>query len=103
MSEQHIVPLRTNLIIFAILQFLLVATVAAAYLPLGHFLHLPVAMSIAVIKAVLVILIFMHVRFSGRLTWVFSSAAFVWLVILFVIMLTDYQLPTRGWLGIYGK
>ena len=41
-------------------------------------------MVIAVAKAVLILLIFMHVRYSERLIWVFSTAAFLWLVILIV-------------------
>jgi cytochrome c oxidase subunit IV len=98
--SQHVVPLRTNLIVFATLMVLLLATLGAAYLPLGRF-HLATAMLIAVVKAVMVILIFMHVRFSNRLTWVFSSAAFVWLGILIVITLSDYL--TRGLLNIPGK
>ncbi len=43
----------------------------------------------------------MHVRFSNRLTWVFSTAAFFWLAILLVFSLADYA--SRGWLDIEGK
>ena len=60
--SQHIIPLRTYYTIFAILMLLLVATVGGAYLPLGHF-HLPVALTIAGVKAALIVLYFMHVRF----------------------------------------
>lgn len=100
----HIIPVRTYLMIFAILMGLLVATVLAAYIPLPEslrWLHLTIALVIAAAKAVLIILYFMHVRYSNRLTWVFSSAAFVWLVILLVFSLSDYF--SRGWLDIEGK
>ena len=99
-AQAHVVPLRTNLIVFGALQGLLVLTIVAAYLPLGP-LHLATAMLIAVVKAVVVILYFMHVRWSSRLTWVFASAAFVWLAIMLVFTLADYL--TRGWLDIPGK
>jgi cytochrome c oxidase subunit 4 len=97
---QHVIPLRTNLIVYAALMALLLATVGAAYLPLGHF-HLLTAMVIAVVKTAMVMLIFMHVKFSTRLTWAFSTAAFVWLAILLVITMSDYL--TRGALNIPGK
>jgi cytochrome c oxidase subunit 4 len=96
----HIIPVRTYFVLFAILMALLVATVVGSYLPLGP-LHLPFALLIAGAKAILIVLYFMHVRYSNRLTWVFSSAAFVWLMILLVFSLSDYF--TRGWLDIEGK
>lgn len=98
--SQHILPLKTYYRIFAALMTLLVVTVAAAYLPLGP-LNLPVALSIAGVKAALIVLYFMHVKFSNKLTWVFSSAAFLWLAILIVLSMNDYL--TRGWLHIEGK
>ena len=75
--SQHIIPVRTYLIVFGVLMGLLVATVAGAYAPLGHF-HLAIALLIAGLKAVVIVLYFMHVRYSSRLTWVFSSAAVNW-------------------------
>lgn len=102
MSEHahHVIPARTYLVVFAVLMALLVATVAGSFMPLGP-LHLPVALAIAAAKAILIVLYFMHVRYSNRLTWVFASAAFVWLAILLVFSLSDYF--SRGWLDIEGK
>jgi cytochrome c oxidase subunit 4 len=57
-----------------------------------------VALSIAVIKATLVVLYFMHVRYSSKLTWVFVGAGLVWLIILFAFTLSDYM--TRTWVPI---
>jgi cytochrome c oxidase subunit IV len=98
--SQHIIPPRTYYTIFAILMALLVATVGGSYMPLGRF-HLAFALLIAIAKAVLIVLYFMHVRFSNRLTWVFSSAAFFWLAILLVLGSMDFA--SRGWVGIDGK
>lgn len=98
--SQHILSVRTNFVIFAALMALLGATVGAAYIDLGRW-NLPVAMAIATAKAVLILLYFMHVRFSHRLTWVFSGAAFLWLAIMLVLSLSDYT--TRDWLAIEGK
>jgi cytochrome c oxidase subunit 4 len=94
-DEHHIHSERFYVQIFAVLLALLVVTVAAAYLDLG-FLSVVVAITIAVVKAVLVVLYFMHVRYSSRLTWVFAGAAFFWLVILLALAMSDYL--SRDWL-----
>ena len=52
-------------------------------------------LGIAMTKAVLVILFFMHVRWSTRLTWVVVASGFFWLLILFGLTMMDYM--TRGW------
>jgi cytochrome c oxidase subunit 4 len=54
-----------------------------------------VALTIAVIKAVLVILFFMHVRYSSKLTKVTVAAGFFWLLILISLSLSDYI--SRDW------
>ena len=90
---------RAYLMVYAALMVLLVATVGAAFIDLHvNFL---VSMVIAVIKAILIVLIFMHVRYSEKLVWVFAGAAFLWLAILIALSLNDYL--TRGWLNILGK
>ena len=58
-----------------------------------------IALGIAVIKATLVILYFMHVRYSDRLTWVVVGGGFLWLAVLLVLTLSDYF--ARSWLPIY--
>ena len=84
---------------FALLV-LLVATVGAAFINVEPF-NFALTMIIALAKAIMILLIFMHVRYSERLIWVFSSAAFLWLAILIVLSLNDYF--TRDWLNIPGK
>jgi cytochrome c oxidase subunit 4 len=99
----HIMPVRTNIQVFVALLVLLFATVVAAYLPMGA-LHFPVAMTIAVAKAMLIVLFFMHVLHSHRLTMVVAIAGFLWLGILIALTLSDYlsRYP-GGWLDIPGK
>jgi len=96
----HIISVRTYVLIFIALLVLLVLTVGASFLPLGAA-HLPIAMTIAVIKAVLIVLFFMHVYYSSKLTWVVSVASFLWLGLLLAFLIADYF--SRGWLDIPGK
>ena len=92
MSE-HVVPLKVYLGIFAALMGLTFLTVYVAYLDLGPW-NLFVALAIAVVKALLVVLWFMHVRYSSRLTWMFAAAGLLWIGILFTLTLSDDM--TRG-------
>jgi cytochrome c oxidase subunit 4 len=78
---QHIVPQKLYVQIFAVLPVLTELTVVVAFLDLGVLNNI-VALSIAITKTVLVILFFMHVRYSSHLTWVFVGAGFFWLLIL---------------------
>lgn len=91
------ISVRGYLTIFAILMALLVITVAAAFLPHMGYLNIGIAMLIAMIKATLVVLYFMHLRFSSRLTSVFVVSMLVWLAILFALTFNDYF--TRPWDG----
>ncbi len=77
--------LRTALILMG----LLVVTVAVAYINLGSY-STPVAMLISVIKATLIILVFMHVRHAAPLITVVMLAGFFWLAILLGLTLSDY-------------
>jgi cytochrome c oxidase subunit 4 len=84
-----IVSFKTYLVTFSILMALLGTTVGIAYVDLGEF-NLAVAMTIAVGKAALIILFFMHVRYTPKLTWVFAGAGFFWLAFLLVLAMCDY-------------
>ena len=53
-------------------------------------------LTIAIVKALFVVLYFMHVRWSSRLTWVVAASGFFWLLIMFTFTMTDYL--SRGWL-----
>ena len=96
MSE-HIVPTRTYYVVFLMLMICTALTVAIAYVDLGRVwgpLNTVVAIAIAVFKAVLVVLFFMHVKYSSRLTWAVVAGGLFWLLILFAII-GDYL--TRAW------
>ena len=96
MSDQthHVVPVRVYLLVFASLLVLTYVTVAISYIDLGVFNAL-VAMAIAVTKAMMVILWFMHVKYSTRLTKLCVAGGFLWLFFLFALTMMDYV--TRTW------
>lgn len=96
MSE-HVVSRKVYFIIFGALMLGTLITVWVANFDLGPW-NAVVALTIAVAKATLVVLYFMHVRYSSKLTWVFVGAGIIWLIILFAFTLSDYL--TRGWVPI---
>jgi len=95
MSE-HIVHPRVYITIFLALMLGTGLTVLAAFRDFPGPLNAVVALTIAVVKATLVILYFMHVRYSSRLVWLIISAALFWLAIMFALTISDYW--TRSWL-----
>jgi cytochrome c oxidase subunit 4 len=70
-------------------------TYVAALVDFGFFNNV-VMLTIATTKMLLVILFFMHVRWSTRLTWVVAASGFFWLLIMFSITMSDYL--SRGWM-----
>jgi cytochrome c oxidase subunit IV len=92
--EHVIVPKSTYYAIFAALMVLTGVTTSVAFFDLG-VMNAVVALSIAVLKASLVVLFFMHLKYSSRMVWVIGGAAVFWLGILLVLILSDYA--TRGW------
>jgi cytochrome c oxidase subunit 4 len=88
MSE-HIVPRRIYVLVWVALLLLTLLTTFAATVDLG-VLNGPVALTIACLKMTLVILFFMHVKYSTRLTWLIILAAFFWLGILLTLTMNDY-------------
>jgi cytochrome c oxidase subunit 4 len=84
----HVSPKSTYYAIFAALMVLTVVTIAVAYQPLGSW-NFPVAISIAITKATLVILFFMHAKYSSKLTKLFVGTAFFFLFILLTLTMTD--------------
>ncbi|MBL8172112.1 MAG: cytochrome C oxidase subunit IV family protein [Acidobacteria bacterium] len=98
-SEHHIVPLKYYFGVFGLLMVLTAVTVLVASFDLEHIwgpLNIIVAMTVAVIKATAVVLIFMHVRWSSKLTQVIIISGLFWLLILLVMGVTDYMART-GW------
>jgi cytochrome c oxidase subunit 4 len=85
--------------VFTALMVLTGATLWAAYQHLGIW-NTPLALAIATAKAVMVALIFMHLRSSPKLTAIVVATSIAFLAILILITLSDYL--TRAWLPIYG-
>ena len=96
MSE-HVVHPRVYITIFLALMLGTGLTVLAAFRDFPGPLNAVVALTIAVVKATLVILYFMHVRYSPRLIWLIIAAALFWLAILFALTISDYW--TRSWMA----
>ncbi len=92
--SQVIVSRTTYFTIFGALVVLTGLTTTVAFSDLG-LANPIVALSIAVLKASLVVLFFMHMRWSSRLTMIVGASALFWLGIMFVLLLSDYA--TRGW------
>jgi cytochrome c oxidase subunit 4 len=90
----HIASKRSYYVIFAILMACTYLTWQVAYFDLGP-LNAVAALGIAVLKAVLVILFFMHVRHAPRLTRVVVIAGVFWLALMLGVTMSDYL--TRGW------
>jgi len=82
MSSPHVVSVKLYAIIFGTLLLLTLSTTGVAFVDLGGSFNAIVAVAIAIGKALLVVLYFMHVRYSSRLTWVFAVAGIFWLILL---------------------
>jgi cytochrome c oxidase subunit IV len=82
MKSAPVVPVRVYVLVFLSLLVFTAVTTAVAFFDLGGGINNAIALTIAVCKALLVILYFMHVRYSDKLTWVFAAAGFFWLLIL---------------------
>ncbi len=93
MSDK-IVSTGTYLAVLAILLVLTVLTVGVSFLPLPPIGHVIAGLTIAALKASLVVLVFMHAMHSPRLTWCVIVACIVWLLIMFSLTYADYL--TRG-------
>jgi cytochrome c oxidase subunit 4 len=95
MSPIH-VSKKMYFLVWVALLVLLFATYAAAEVNLGKFNNV-VALTIAFAKMFLVLLFFMHVKYEKRLTWVFVSAGFIWLLIMIGLSMGDYLSRNESW------
>ena len=99
--QQHIItPTMTYVVVFGGLIILTVLTYVAAINDFGA-LNTPIALGIAVLKASLVVLFFMGVRYNTPLTKVVVISGFFWLIIMFGLTMGDYV--SRSWLGVPGR
>src|SRR5947208_1050322 len=93
---ERVLPPSTYYTVFGTLIGLTFLTIGISFLELGEW-HTVVGLTIAVCKAVLVALFFMHLLFSSRLTWIVLVGGLFWLGILMALTLADYL--TRHWLA----
>ena len=103
MSKGHahvVTPVRTLFTVFGSLFVLTILTYVAALQDFG-WLNTPIALGIALLKASLVVIYFMAVRYNTPLTKVVVVAGFFWLLIMFGITMSDYL--SRPWLGVPGR
>jgi cytochrome c oxidase subunit IV len=98
-ADHHVVPKKIYYTIFGALMLMTAITVGVAYIDLGP-INTIVAIVIACIKAMIVVLYFMHVKFGTRLVKLTVIAGLYWMGILLTLTLSDYL--TRGW-GTYGQ
>jgi cytochrome c oxidase subunit 4 len=102
---QHIMPLKVYYLIFAWLGVLTAITVAAAFVNFptigGFSLNFPVAMGIATTKAALVVMFFMHVKYSSKLVKLWIGASLVFFVILVAGILMDYFTRAGAYIAFY--
>lgn len=94
MSE-HIVSPKAYFAVFGALVILTIVTVWVANHDFGAF-NTPIALLIAGVKASLVVMIFMHAKFSPRIIWLTACSGLLWLIILIGMTMTDFL--SRGWL-----
>ena len=95
LGHDHVTPLSVYFGIFGALMALTAITVAVAWVDLGS-LNILVALGVAVVKATLVVLYFMHLKYSSKLTWVVMGSGLFWLFMLLTVIMADYA--TRGWM-----
>lgn len=93
MSE-HVLSARLYVIIFVVLSLLTILTVGVSFIQLDTWYHVLLGEGIGAIKALLVVLFFMHAIHSPRVTALAIVVSISWLTILFVLTMCDYM--TRG-------
>src|SRR5690242_11733978 len=91
---EHVVPVSTYVGVFVALIALTGLTTGVAYIDLGRW-NTVAALVIAVVKMLLVVLFFMHVKYATGLTRIAILAGFFWLLIMITLTLSDEL--TRGW------
>jgi cytochrome c oxidase subunit 4 len=98
-QKEHLLSPQTYINVLLSLMALLIITIVMAFVDLDGWTHAhhlgagwntAIALTIAIIKAALIALFFMHLKHGSRTTWVFAAAGFVWLSIMLGLTMTDY-------------
>jgi cytochrome c oxidase subunit IV len=87
-STHHVIPLSDYIKVFSALIFLTFITVAASRIDFGA-LNTIIAFAIATVKAVLVLSIFMHLKYDDKLNTVIIGSSFFFLLLLWFFSMTD--------------
>jgi cytochrome c oxidase subunit 4 len=95
---EHVVSPRIYVAVFATLLVMTATTTAVSFVDLGPWSTV-VALAIAFFKATLVVLFFMHVKYSTRLTQIVIGGGLLWLAIMLALTLSDFM--TRHWIPVY--
>ena len=98
MTTTHVVPPRIYLTVFLVLLLMTATTTAVSFVDLGPWSTV-VALAIAFFKATLVVLFFMHVKYSPRLMQIVIGGGILWLGILLTLTLSDFL--TRPWVPVF--
>lgn len=99
-THEHIDAVKTYALVFLALVAATIITTAVSFVDLGPF-SVVVALAIAVCKMLLVVLFFMHVRHSTKLTKLVLAGGVLWLFILISMTYTDFG--SRTWMGVPGR
>lgn len=99
MNSEPLLSVRAYIVVWVSLLVLTLTTTGVAFIDLGGQWNAVTAVAIAVVKTVLVVLYFMHLRYSTRLTWVFAGAGFFWLVILITLTMSDVLTRSGPFMG----
>jgi cytochrome c oxidase subunit 4 len=98
LSEHHIVSPKIYFAIFAALMICTILTIWAAEVDLNHIfsgMNIVVALTIATFKAALVVLFFMHGKYSSKRTQMVIICSVFWLAVMLFMTMSDYL--TRAW------
>jgi cytochrome c oxidase subunit IV len=103
-AHGHVVPIGVYLSVFLALMVGTALTTGVAYIDLGRW-NTVAALTIAVIKMLLVVLFFMHVKYAHGLTKIVIVAGFFWLGIMITLSLSDeltrgLEINPAGWTGL---
>jgi cytochrome c oxidase subunit 4 len=97
---EHIVPVKVYVGVFLTLLLMTATTTAVSFVDMGPW-NTVVALAIAFFKATLVVLFFMHIRYSRPLMSVVIAGGLFWLAILLALTLSDFM--SRGWLPVFTR
>ncbi len=99
-THEPVDSVMTYLLVFLALAVATVITTLVAFVDLGAF-SVVVALAIAICKMLLVVLFFMHVRHSTKLTKLVLLGGVLWFFILIGMTYTDFG--SRTWMGVPGR